>query len=117
MTEITNIYGQSNNAIIQNLGNFVKHHRLQQNKTQSQLALEAGINRSTLIEFEKGKHVSLITFVQLLRALELLYVMDQFVITQELSPIQLAEMAHSIRKRASKTTLKKFPSKKSKSNW
>jgi len=118
MTEITNIYAQSDNAVLQNIAHFIKHHRLQQNKTQSQLAIDAGINRSTLVEFEKGHRSTMITFIQLLRALNLLYVTEQFNVKPEISPIQLAEMAQAMRKRASKTSsAKKTKLKKNKSNW
>ena len=109
-----NINTMSDNAIVGTIGTFIKHHRLEQNKTQSQLAEEAGINRSTLVEFEKGMRSNIITFIQLLRALNLLHVMEQFKITTQISPIQLAEMEQAKRKRATKT---KKTSKKTKSNW
>ena len=104
----------SDNAIVSTIGAYIKYHRLDQNKTQSQLAKEAGINRSTLIEFEKGMRSSMITFIQLLRALNLLHIMDQFKISQEISPIQLAEMDQAKRKRASQTTK---ANKKPSSDW
>ena len=104
----------SDSAIMRIIGAFIKHNRLEQNKTQNQLAEEAGINRTTLVDFEKGMRSNIITFIQLLRALNLLHVMEQFKITQQVSPIQLAEMEQAKRKRASKT---KKTTKKSKSNW
>lgn len=110
----TNINAMSDDAIVANLGEFIKHHRLEQNKTQSQVAEQAGINRLTLIEFEKGKRISIITFIQLLRALNLLHMLEQFKINPQLSPIQLAEMEQAKRKRATRT---KKTSKKTKSNW
>ena len=110
----TNINAMSDDAIVANLGEFVKHHRLEQNKTQSQVAEQAGINRLTLIEFERGKRISIITFIQLLRALNLLHMLEQFKINPQLSPIQLAEMEQAKRKRATRT---KKTSKKTKSNW
>ena len=116
MMDITNMKqdSKSDNAIVETMGGFIKHHRLEQNKTQSQLALEAGINRSTLSEFEKGQRANIITFIQLLRALNLLYLLDQFKVQQELSPIQLAELAQEKRKRASKVSKTQ---KKPKSTW
>ncbi len=120
MTDNTNISmnSMSDNAIVETISNFIKHHRLEQNKTQSQLATEAGINRSTLVEFEKGKRANMITFIQLLRALNLLHVIKQFEIQQQLSPIQLAELEQSKRKRATKTKLPLTQRmKKNKSNW
>lgn len=111
---LNNIYTMSDDAIVRSIGAYIKHHRLEQNKTQSVLAEEAGINRSTLVEFEKGMRVNIITLIQLLRALNLLHVMEQFKITPQLSPIQLAKLQQEQRKRASKTN--KIV-KKTKSNW
>ncbi len=108
------INAMSDNAIVETISAFIKHHRLEQNKTQSQLATEAGINRSTLVEFEKGKRANIITFIQLLRALDLLHVLKEFEIQQQLSPIQLAELEQAKRKRASKT---KTSTKRTQSDW
>jgi putative transcriptional regulator len=116
MMDKTDINAMSDNAIVETVGAFVRHHRLAQNKTQAQLAVEAGVNRSTLIEFEKGMRSNIITFIQLLRSLNLLYVMEQFKITSQVSPIQLAEMDQAKRKRATKTKTKKR-GKKTKSDW
>ncbi len=98
----------SDNALVATMGEFIKHHRLEQNKTQKRLSEEAGINRSTLVEFENGKRANLITFIQLLRALNLLYTLKQFQMQQQLSPIKLAELEHTKRKRASRNTLRQF---------
>lgn len=105
----------SNNAILEIMGSFIRHHRLNQNKTQSQLANDAGINRSTLFEFEQGRGGNLISLIQLLRALNQLHALDQFEVQQnELSPIQLAELAQAKRKRASRI---KKTNKIPKSDW
>lgn len=116
MTNKTNINwaSLSDAAIAESLGEFIRHHRLEQNKTQSQLAREAGINRSTLVEFEKGTPTNIMTLIRLLRVLNLFHVLDQFKVTQQISPIQLAELEQSKRKRASKA---KKTSKKKKSDW
>ena len=104
----------SDPAIVKTIGAFVRHHRMEQNKTQNDLAQEAGVNRSTLSDFENGTRVNIITFIQLLRALNLLHVLEQFKIQQQLSPIQLAKMDQAKRKRASKNRIGK---KKNKSDW
>ena len=116
MSENTNIKwrASSDKAILKTIGEYVKHHRLEQNKTQQQLADEAGINRSTLSEFEKGIPSSMITFIQLLRALKQLQILEQFQIELLPSPIQLAEMQMNMRQRASKSKLKV---KKQKPEW
>ena len=101
--DINNIDWQtlSDAAIIESLGAFVKHHRLEQNITQSDLAKKANINRSTLSEFERGTRVNMITFIQLLRALDLLHVLEAFTVQKQISPLELAKKNESIRQRAS----------------
>jgi len=104
MTDISYINWQaaSDTALVRTLGNFVRHHRVQQNKSQGQLAREAGIVRSTLSLFERGKNTSLLVFIQLLRALKLLQLLKEFEIREEMSPLQLAKLEQSKRIRVRK---------------
>jgi transcriptional regulator with XRE-family HTH domain len=104
----------SNIAILRTMGEFIRFHRLKQNKTQSQLAEEAGINRTTLVEFEQGKRSNTLTLVQLLRALNQLPVLSSFQIDKEPSPLQLAKLEQKERKRASRNSIKE---EKPKSDW
>jgi transcriptional regulator with XRE-family HTH domain len=116
MTEISdeNWTAASDSALMETIGAFIKHHRLQQNKTQGQLAKEAGIARSTLSLFEKGKNTSMLVFIQLLRTLKLLNLLQQFQVKQQISPIQLAELERSKRIRARNTDEKRATPK---SDW
>lgn len=109
-----NWHAISDTALLSIFGSFIKHKRIEQNKTQSQLAEEAGINRATLSLFENGGSINLLTFIQLLRSLNLLYLLKDFQITQQLSPIQLAKLEKSKRIRASRS---KKQTPKSKSDW
>ncbi len=93
----------SDSAIIKSLGAFIKHHRLEQNITQSDLADKASINRSTLSEFERGTRVNMITFIQLLRALDLLHTLEAFTVHKQVSPLELAKKSEDQRQRASKS--------------
>lgn len=95
----------SDSAIIESLGAFIKHHRLEQNITQSDLAEKANINRSTLSEFERGTRVSMITFIQLLRALDLLHTLEAFTVQKRVSPLELAKKNEDSRQRASKSSV------------
>ncbi len=104
----------SDKAIVETISAFIKQKRLEQNKTQSQLAEDTNLNRSTLVEFEKGKTSNIITLIQLLRTLNQLQVLQPFQVDQQISPILLAEMEQAKRKRASKT---KSTIKKPKSDW
>jgi len=104
----------SDDAIIQTIGDFVKHHRLQQNITQKSLAEKAGINRTTLSDLELGKRTQLITLIQVLRILNKLQVFESFEVKQQISPILLAEMEMKMRQKASRKV--KSPTTK-KSDW
>jgi transcriptional regulator with XRE-family HTH domain len=104
MMEIANnsFYAQSDAALVNMLGEFVRHQRLTQNITQEDLAKLAGINRSTLVKFEGGKGGNLNILIQLLRALNQLHILESFQARHELSPLQLAKLEAEERKRASK---------------
>lgn len=106
-----NLYQLSDDAIIQNIGDFVKHHRLQQNITQKSLAEKAGINRTTLSDLELGKRSQLITLIQVLRILNKLHVFESFEVKSQISPIKLAEMEMKKRKKASKENKKSINNK------
>ncbi|MBL1215529.1 MAG: helix-turn-helix transcriptional regulator [Ignavibacteriae bacterium] len=106
MMNTSDISIKSDAAILKNIGEFIRHHRLSQNKTQNKLAEEAGINRTTLVEFEKGKRSNTITLIQLLRALDKLYVLENFEIKEQISPLKLAKIEKKKRKRASRVSEK-----------
>lgn len=92
----------SDYALAAHIGAFVKHHRLEQNKTQDVLSHEAGISRSTLSLLERGETVTLATLIQVLRVLNQLQVMDTFEVQQRISPLALAKAELEKRKRARK---------------
>ena len=108
------VSGESDKALMAKLGIFIKQQRLQQNKTQKQLAYDAGINRSTLVDLEQGKRGTILTLIQVLRALNQLHIFNQFEVKQQISPIQLAKIEQAQRQRASKT---KTPKQLPKSDW
>jgi len=73
-----NWVAMSDGVIIAAIGEFIKYKRLQGNKTQAKLAKDAGLNRWTLGQIEKGESVTLNSLIQVLRALNLLYLLDGF---------------------------------------
>ncbi|MDD3687410.1 MAG: helix-turn-helix transcriptional regulator [Bacteroidales bacterium] len=101
----------SNNSIIALIGEFIKQKRLQDNRTQSQLSEDAGINRSTIVKIENGESITLNSLIQLLRVLNLLHLLNIFTFEEKISPIQYAKMKESkrlrARKKESKTDLNK----------
>ncbi len=95
-------YSMSDQSLAAQIGAFVKHHRLEQNKTQDVVSHEACISRSTLSLLERGETVTLATLIQVLRVLSQLQVMDAFEVQQRLSPLALAKAEKEKRKRARK---------------
>lgn len=91
----------SDNAIITAIGSFIKVKRLEQNRSQNNVAESAGINRSTLSQIENGEAFSLASLIQVLRALDQLELLKIFEIQQELSPLELAKLATRKKQRAS----------------
>jgi transcriptional regulator with XRE-family HTH domain len=90
----------SDKSLSEHIGAYVKHHRLDQNKTQEELAYAAGIGRSTLSLLERGQSVTLSTFIQVLRVLDLLPVMEAFKIDISMSPMALAKLEQEKRLRS-----------------
>lgn len=82
----------SDGAIVAHIGSFIKHTRGQQNKTQAQLAEMSGLNRWTISQIENGESITLSSLIQILRALDCLYVLDEFNYSDEISPLEYAKL-------------------------
>ena len=95
-----NFYPISDQALLAMIGKFIQDTRLQQNKTQQETALAAGINRSTLSQVENGSGGTLLTLIQLLRVLDQLPILNTFKVENKISPLQLAKLAQNKRHRA-----------------
>ena len=91
----------SDKSIMETIGKFIRSHRLNQNKSQDQVAKAATISRSTLSLLERGEKVRMDTFIQVLRVLDLLYIMDVFKIKEQISPIEYAKLKKRQRQKAS----------------
>ncbi len=110
-----NLYALSDKAILDVLGNFIRDCRLQQNNSQQTVADAAGINRSTLSQVENGGGGTILSFIQILRALQQLDILRHFQIQQKISPMQLAiqqKKAYRERARTSKSA-----KQQSQSDW
>ena len=89
----------SDDALAGYIGAFVRHHRVEQNKTQDELAVAAGISRSTLSLLERGETVTVSTLIQVLRILDQLPVLSAFEVRETLSPLALAKLQKEKRQR------------------
>lgn len=94
----------SDNAVLAQIGRFIQQKRLQQNRSQQEVANAAGINRSTLSQIENGKGGTLISLIQILRVLNQLSFAKVFQVEEKVSPMYLAKLEMKKRKRARKTS-------------
>jgi transcriptional regulator with XRE-family HTH domain len=93
----------SDQYILQQIGNYVRHSRQQKQLTQKELAQQAGISRSTLSLIERGEAATTLTLIQILRILNQLQVFDAFKVIEEVSPLDLLNKSKPKRQRVRKT--------------
>ena len=90
----------SDGAVLVQIGQFVQQTRLQQNKSQQQVADAAGVNRSTLSQIENGRGGTLLSLIQILRVLNQISFLDVFQVEEKVSPMYLAKLEMKKRRRA-----------------
>ncbi len=98
-----NWLSMSDVAIMEQIGRFIKDTRIQQNKTQEETAEAAGLHRTTLSQIENGSGGTLLSIIQILRVLGQLHLLQQFQVSQVISPLKLAQLEKEKRQRASRT--------------
>ena len=86
-------------AIVKQIGSYIRHVRSQQNKTQAQLAEMAGLNRWTISQIENGESITITSLIQILRALDSLYALNEFEVSDEISPLEYAKLKRQQKKR------------------
>lgn len=89
-------------AIAEELGNRLKQARLNADLTQVEVASQAGLNRRTILNAEKGK-VQLENLVAILVAMDMTEQLNLFLPVQEISPLQLAKLKGRERQRSSRS--------------
>mgnify|MGYP001556369242 CR=1 FL=1 len=119
---ISNINWKSlkDDNVLQQLGKELRRMRLTGNLSQAEVAKRAGLDRTTVVKLEAGRAATLITVVQVLRAMDRLDVLDGFHEEPQLTPYQLVEQQEKYlakqRKRASRKKPEIAPPKP-KSTW
>lgn len=106
----------SPHAIAQELGNRLKRARLNADLTQAEVASQAGLNRRTVLNAEKGK-VQLENLVAILVSMGIAEQLNMFLPIQEVSPIQLAKLKGQERQRASRSKPKNASIKEETPSW
>ena len=98
-------YTHSDKGIEEELGHRIKALRLRKNITQKALAEATTLSLNTIKSLESGRG-KLSALIAVLRELEALDQLDNFIPEISISPMQLAKMQGKIRKRASGERLK-----------
>ena len=78
----------SNPAVLMRIGQRIKETRIRQHITQEELATASGVSPLTVANIEKGKSVSLLLFISVLRSLGLLENLEEI----RVSPIELKKL-------------------------
>lgn len=91
----------SDMAMLKELGERVRRHRLNLDVTQEALAVQAGVGRSVIQKIEQGETCRLDRWLHVLRALGVLDQLDAFLPDPGISPLQLARLRDRERQRAS----------------
>jgi transcriptional regulator with XRE-family HTH domain len=92
----------SDRAILKEFGSQIRQMRLNKNITQAQLAANAGLSRRAVSVIENSGAGSMVSIVQILRALEKLEMLNLFSTETLVSPIQIAKLYGKKRLRASR---------------
>lgn len=103
MSETSYIINYSDKAIMERIGKFIQHKRLEKNLSQEEVSQQAVMSRSTLSLMERGQNITVSNLIKVLRTLDALYVLDTFEVIQHISPMILAEADSKKRKRARKS--------------
>lgn len=97
----TNWYNMSDPIIVKEIGIQLKKMRLRKNITQQRLATTSGLNRATISQLENGRAATLLTLVQVMRALDKLDLLNVFSDEPDVSPLEAVKLKRSGRLRAS----------------
>ncbi|HEX5056284.1 MAG TPA: helix-turn-helix transcriptional regulator [Gammaproteobacteria bacterium] len=94
--------GLSNDAILAELGDRLRRLRLNADISQEALAEATGLSRKTVQNAESGENCSMDTLVRMLRGLNALDQLENFMPPASPSPIQMARLHGKTRRRARK---------------
>lgn len=97
-------------AVLAQLGDRLARYRLRVDRTQAQLAKEAGVSLRTLARLEAGESTQLTNLVRVLRALDLLGELDDALPMPGPSPMEQVRDQGRDRQRASGKSGRRAPS-------
>ena len=94
-------YGLTDEAIATEIGRRLKTLRLNKNYSQEEMIEKTGLSIKAIRNAEKGKS-TLATYIAVLRALNALDALENFIPETRISPLQLAKMNGKQRLKASR---------------
>lgn len=98
-------YSMTDKGIGAEIGNRIRSLRLRKNLTQQALADQAALSVNAIKALESGKG-KLLNLIAVLRELDALFALDNFIPESSISPLQLARQQGKKRRRASGKRLK-----------
>ncbi len=108
-------YSMTSQAIAQELGQRIEQLRLEQNRTQQQIADEVGLSRVSYRKLAKGK-AKFENIISVLRVLGKLDLVEQFIPEVSFSPIEQLKLQGKKRQRAKPNTPLKSSTKQKDNN-
>lgn len=112
--------GMKDAAVVKQLGTELRRMRLERNQSQAEVAERAGLDRTTVVKLEAGRAATLLTVVQVLRAMDRLELLDVFHQEPQLTPYMLVEAQEKYLRKQRKRAGRKKPDvlpPKPKSTW
>ena len=94
------LFGATDSAIAEEIGDRLKTLRLDRNYSQRELCELTGLSIKAILNAEKGKS-NIITYIKLLRALNCLDHLENFIPKPGISPMQIVKSSNKKRIRAS----------------
>ncbi len=97
----------TDDAALKHIGERVRQLRLRKDITQSQLAKNSGVGKSTIERFEKGSSIQLTSLIRVLRSLGKLEDLLELIPDQVASPMELLMKEEPAKYRASRAKKQK----------
>jgi transcriptional regulator with XRE-family HTH domain len=94
----------TDNAILKTLGERLAARRLSLNRTQVDVATEAGVSLRTLVRLEAGESTQLTNLIRILRVLDVLKGLDLLLPPEAPGPLEILRHRRKRRRRACGTT-------------
>lgn len=96
-------------AIIQEIGKRLNRRRLDMMLTQEMVAERSGVSKRTVERLEAGESTQLSNFIRILRSLELIHRMEEFLPEAKAGPMELLLNKGKERQRARTGSMEKKP--------